>query len=213
VPRSWIGPIITLAIVAGAGLFLYFNMQTPAPPRADDPAKVGAAAPGTAAGGFAGFQEFPIGEEVERDGMRVAAVWLPTVQLDDRSVTTSDDVIHLEADVAAAANNPQGLADGEFIPYLDIEYEIRPASAGATPVRGRMAPMVARDGLHYGATIPMPPPGSYKLVYSIPSPAGLGRHSDPVTGVAPWWGPFEVAFDWKVTGREETKPASDQASK
>jgi periplasmic iron binding protein len=62
--------------------------------------------------------------------------------------------------------------------------------------------MVARDGLHYGASIAMPTPGSYRLTYRLapPSAGGLGRHSDPVTGVAPWWQPFEVAYDWDYPG-------------
>ena len=33
-----------------------------------------------------------------------------------------------------------------------------------------------------------------------PSAGGLGRHSDPVTGVAPWWEPFEVEFEWDYPG-------------
>ena len=63
-------------------------------------------------------------------------------------------------------------------------------------------PMVARDGLHYGASIAMPKAGAYRLTYHIepPSAGGLGRHSDPVTGVAPWWEPFEVSFDWDYPG-------------
>jgi uncharacterized protein involved in high-affinity Fe2+ transport len=65
-----------------------------------------------------------------------------------------------------------------------------------------MTPMVARDGLHYGANIAMPRAGRYTLTYRIEPPwkGGLGRHSDPVTGVAPWWEPFEVSFDWDYEG-------------
>ena len=53
-----------------------------------------------------------------------------------------------------------------------------------------------------GTSLSMPKAGSYRLIYSIrpPSAGGLGRHHDPVTGVAPWWGPFEVAFDWDYEG-------------
>ena len=65
---------------------------------------------------------------------------------------------------------------------------------------GELLPMVAWDGLHYGANIAMPKAGAYKLVYDIepPSANGLGRHSDPATGVAPWWTPFQATFDWQV---------------
>ena len=63
-------------------------------------------------------------------------------------------------------------------------------------------PMVARDGLHYGASIEMPNAGRYKLTYAIkpPSYGGLGRHADRATGVDAWWKPFEVTFDWDYPG-------------
>ena len=65
---------------------------------------------------------------------------------------------------------------------------------------GEMLPMVAFDGLHYGANVESPEPGAYQLVFEIdpPSAGGLGRHSDPLTGVAPWWDSFTAAFEWTV---------------
>jgi uncharacterized protein involved in high-affinity Fe2+ transport len=65
-----------------------------------------------------------------------------------------------------------------------------------------MIPMVAADGLHYGASVSMPKAGEYRLTYKIdpPSAGGLGRHSDPATGVAPWWTPFEASFEWDYPG-------------
>jgi hypothetical protein len=67
------------------------------------------------------------------------------------------------------------------------------------PIRDTMIPMVARDGWHYGASIAMPKAGRYKLTYTIKPPT-VGRHSDPATGVEPWWKPFEVSFDWDYPG-------------
>jgi periplasmic iron binding protein len=60
--------------------------------------------------------------------------------------------------------------------------------------------MVARDGWHYGASIPMPKAGRFKLTYTIEPPTAAGRHSDPATGVDAWWKPFEVSFDWDYPG-------------
>ncbi len=106
---------------------------------------------------------------------------------------TGSEVIHLEADIKATEGNPHGFAKDEFVPYLKVHYTITPttSSGGAgVPMReGDMIPMVARDGLHYGASVPMPTAGSYRLTYRVepPSAGGLGRHSDPATGVAPWW--------------------------
>jgi uncharacterized protein involved in high-affinity Fe2+ transport len=149
----------------------------------------------------AGFREYPIGDEVERNFMRIAAVWLPPVAMDGSGIGGSD-VIHLEADVKAIEGNPHGFALGEFVPYLRVSYAIVPEGGGEPVQAGVLMPMVAADGLHYGASVSMPAAGQYRLTYKFdpPSAGGLGRHSDPATGVAPWWPPFEVAFDWDYAG-------------
>ncbi len=141
--------------------------------------------------------------------MLIKAVWLPAMQMEGMEDPASKDLIHIEADIHATAGNRNGFAKDEFVPYLVVHYSITPAAGKSNddPDRsgpGRLLrPMVARDGLHYGATIPMPKPGLYKLTYTIepPSAGGLGRHADPATGVAPWWKPFEVWFDWDVQAR------------
>ena len=69
------------------------------------------------------------------------------------------DLIHLEADVQATEGNPNGFAKDEFVPYLKISYTISPAGGGPPVHQGELIPMVARDGLHYGANIAMPGPG------------------------------------------------------
>jgi uncharacterized protein involved in high-affinity Fe2+ transport len=113
------------------------------------------------------------------------------------------DMIHIEADIHATAENPNGCALNEFIPYLTVRYAIVPQGETAKslePIRGDLMPMVARDGWHYGASIPMPRAGHFKLTYTIEPPTAAGRHSDPATGVDPWWKPFEVSFDWDYPG-------------
>ncbi len=155
----------------------------------------------------AGFREYPIGDDVERNQIRIAAVYLPPVQMEGITDPSSSALIHLEADIHATEGNRNGFAKDEFVPYLRVRYTI--ASAGVSDpgktresIQGTMMPMVARDGLHYGATIEMPQPGRYKLTYAIdpPSAGGLGRHADKATGVDPWWKPFEVTFDWDYPG-------------
>jgi uncharacterized protein involved in high-affinity Fe2+ transport len=152
----------------------------------------------------AGFREYPIGDEAQKNGMLIKAVWLPPVQMEGMAPSTSAKVIHLEADVHATEGNRNGFAKDEFVPYLVVDYSIVPADKKAvgttlTPIGGRLTPMVARDGWHYGATIEMPGPGRYTLTYALkpPSAAGAGRHVDAATGVDPWWKPFEVSFDWE----------------
>ena len=110
------------------------------------------------------------------------------------------DLVHLEADVKATEGNPNGFALGEFVPYLKITYAI--TENGRTIAKGDLHPMIASDGLHYGANIAMPKAGQFRLTYAIepPSAGGLGRHSDKAMGVAPWWKPFEANFDWDYPG-------------
>ncbi len=150
------------------------------------------------------FREYPIGTEVEKNAMWIVAVWMPPVGMDGNAMAGSD-IIHLEADVKATDENRNGFAKGEFIPYLKIAYEIKPAKGGEAIRKGELLPMVASDGFHYGASIAMPNAGEFTLSYTIqpPSAGGLGRHSDPVTGVAPWWEPFTVTFDWDYQGLPE----------
>jgi uncharacterized protein involved in high-affinity Fe2+ transport len=202
VSNRWPGLIVALVIAAGVAGVLLFNLESSPrivvePPQvpAQPPAATAAPVP-TAAPGAAPFREYPIGEEAERNHMTIAAVWLPSVHLAGAG-EPGGGVIHLEADVHATEGNPNGFALDEFVPYLTIQYTIEPSSGGA-PITGTMLPMVARDGLHYGASVAMPGPGTYRLTYHIepPSTNGLGRHDDPETGVQPWWEPFEVSFDW-----------------
>ncbi|MBV8232823.1 MAG: iron transporter [Planctomycetaceae bacterium] len=135
----------------------------------------------------AGFREYPIGEPRLRNAMQVAAVWLPPVGMEGMGEALGSDVIHLEADIRATEGNRNGFAKDEFVPYLKVAFSIVPTSGGPPIDQGEMMPMVARDGLHYGSSVTMPRAGSFRLIYRIqpPSSGGLGRRSDPVTGVAP----------------------------
>jgi uncharacterized protein involved in high-affinity Fe2+ transport len=212
--QRWTGPLVVLLILGGVVLILLLNLNpkgwnshSPAPsgaPRADlATSSTGQDRPATGTTRRpADFREYPIGEEVEKHQMRIAAVWLPNVQMEGMSGPASSDVIHLEADIHATEGNRNGCAKDEFIPYLTVHYKIEPEPASkesAAPITGEMRPMVARDGWHYGASIAMPKAGRYKLTYAI-KPPSAGRHSDAATGVDPWWKPFEVSFDWDYAG-------------
>lgn len=207
--NRWVGPLVALLILGGVAAILALNLNPPAKPTdaqvspvppveptpVPEPARPAGAKP-------AGFREYPIGEEVQKNHMRIAAVWLPPIQMEGMPAPPGADIIHLEADVRATEGNPNGFAKDEFVPYLKVTYTVAPAAGGAVIDKGTLMPMVALDGLHYGASIAMPPKGEYRLTYAFlpPSEGGLGRHSDSVTGVAPWWKPFEVTFDWDCPG-------------
>lgn len=205
--KRWAGPLIASLILAGVALILAMNLnfgagsgsgQVPLPPPKPEKA---ADSIETAPKSKGNFREYPIGDEVEKNGMQIAAVYLPPIMMDGQGMGGSD-VVHLEADVKATEGNPNGFALGEFIPYLKIAYEIRPAKGGEPVQKGDLIPMVASDGLHYGASVAMPSAGEFRLTYKIqpPSAGGLGRHSDPITGVAPWWKEFEASYEWDYPG-------------
>ena len=212
--QRWIGPIMVLLILGGVASVLVLNLNLKgghpgvpvAPERAhdaDSPATAQAPASAPSTRRPANFREYPIGDEVERNQMRIAAVWLPPVQMEGMPGPASSDMIHIEADIHATEGNKNGCPKDEFIPYLKVRYAIVPqgeAARSLDPIRGDLMPMVARDGWHYGASVPMPRAGRYKLTYTIEPPTAAGRHSDPATGVEPWWKPFEVSFDWDYPG-------------
>src|SRR5262245_30145221 len=169
--QRWIGPMMVLLILGGVGAILLLNLnlkgtgsrtpESPPPP---------AQAPASPSPRPTGFREYPIGDDVERNHMRIAAVWLPPVQIEGMNGPAPSDMIHIEADIHATAENLNGCALNEFIPYLTVRYAIVPQGETAKslePIRGDLMPMVARDGWHYGASIPMPRAGHFKLTYSI----------------------------------------------
>lgn len=146
--------------------------------------------------------EFAIGEPVQRNGMEIGAVYLQPVMMEPMlpGMHAPTDV-HLEADIRAMKNNPNGFGPGEWVPYLGISYDIRKLGSDWHGF-GAFMPMVASDGPHYGANVKLDGPGKYRLTYRIAPPPfqGFYRHTDKETGVAPWWAPFEVTWDFAYVG-------------
>jgi uncharacterized protein involved in high-affinity Fe2+ transport len=212
--QRWIGPLMVLVILGGVAAVLILNLDlkgtnpptsaAAGPDRKPDPSAASSAgASSSRVQRPVDFREYPIGDEVERNQLRIAAVWLPPVQMEGMPGPAASDMIHIEADIKATEGNKNGCALNEFVPYLTVHYAIVPEAGRAKsvePIRGTLMPMVARDGWHYGASIAMPGPGRYKLTYTIEPPSAAGRHSDAATGVDPWWNPFEVSFDWDYPG-------------
>jgi periplasmic iron binding protein len=207
VVRRSLGSLVVIFILGGVAAVLLTNLETRRPAyRPPVPGPTSRTSQTTSEPAFipqsaSAAIEYPIGDAVEQNHMRIQAVWLPPVAVEGLPALMGADVIHLEADIHATAGNPNGFAKDEFVPYLKVAYLIVPRDGGP-PIEGDMTPMVAADGLHYGASVNLPNPGAYRLIYRIrpPSEGGLGRHHDPITGVAAWWAPFEVAFDWDFPG-------------
>ena len=138
-----------------------------------------AAAPGDAAG----FTEYPIFEDEKVEFLNVSAVYFqPVPMAPGQEKVDKENEIHLEADISALENK-LGYGAGDWVPYLTIDYLISDKN-GKEVASGTFMPMSASDGPHYGANIKMGDSGSYKLKFTIHSPAEKGYliHSDKETG-------------------------------
>lgn len=175
--------------------------------------KTGAAVASAALLAWAGAAqalEYPIGSPVNMAGMELAAVYLQPVDMEPeghmRKAAESD--IHIEADIHALADNPQGYAEGAWVPFLFIRYEIRKQGATGEPIRGDFMAMVASDGPHYGDNVKLQGPGRYRVKYTVYPPSAkenplghhFGRHTDRATGVRPWFKPFDIEWDFTYAG-------------
>lgn len=148
----------------------------------------------------AGAREYPIGGPVHAHDMEIASNYLVGVEMApmDPGMPMGADVVHLETDVHATADNAYGFADGTWIPYLGIHYALTKKD---TPwqVSGTMLPMTAKDGAHYANDVKMNGPGTYTVVFTYASPEtnGFRHHVDKETGVPGWWTPFTETFTFQ----------------
>jgi uncharacterized protein involved in high-affinity Fe2+ transport len=150
-------------------------------------------------------REFFVGGPVKEQDMEIVANYLIGVEMAPMPMMMggmmehgSGDMIHLEADIHATADNPYGYADGAWIPYLTISYALKKDGSDWS-ADGKLIPMTAKDGPHYANNIAMDGPGQYHVTYRIepPAPDMFGRHVDKETGVPDWWKPITVSFTFK----------------
>ena len=142
----------------------------------------------------------PIGTPAVRDGLRIAAGYLPwPAPLDPPPGQGSEGDLgfHLQIDVDAVAGNPYGLDADDPVPYLRIAFAVNHAPTGRRH-EGVLAPMLSRDGFHYGANVPLPASGTYTLSIELRPPEGLARHTDARTGVQKWWNPFTLTWSFDL---------------
>jgi uncharacterized protein involved in high-affinity Fe2+ transport len=124
----------------------------------------------------AGFEEFPIGDDQELFPLSVAGVYFQPIDMEPSGMglSASQSSFHLEADIAAMADNKLGYGVGDFIPGLTVDYSITQASSGDVVSSGTFMTMNASDGPHYGANVKLDEAGEYKVTFSIHSPAENG---------------------------------------
>lgn len=150
--------------------------------------------------------ETPIGKHQIMNGMEIGAVYLQPIKMEPEGMMGKVDAtdIHLEADIHAVKDNPNAFAQGDWIPYLVVKYEL--VKVGSTfKLTGDMMPMLASDGPHYGDNVKLSGPGKYKLKLTVLPPsanthAHFGRHVDKETGVAPWFKQFDLNYDFTFAG-------------
>jgi uncharacterized protein involved in high-affinity Fe2+ transport len=149
----------------------------------------------------AGFEEFPLGDDLELGPLNVAGVYFQPVDMEPvgSSLAASQADCHIEADISALEND-LGYGVGDFIPWLKVDYEI--INGGTVTSSGTFMPMSASDGPHYGANVVFGPAGTYTVRFTIHSPESQGYllHVDQATGVTGrfWRQPLvaEWEFDW-----------------
>jgi uncharacterized protein involved in high-affinity Fe2+ transport len=144
-----------------------------------------------------------IGEKpIVENGMILSAVYLQPVHMAPMVAGMGEPSdVHIEADIHADKDNAQGFPPGAWIPYLTIAYQLTKQGSGWSAF-GYLMPMTANDGPHYGANVKLDGPGKYRLSYRLLPPpyAGFFRHTDKETGVAEWWQPFSVGWDFVYVG-------------
>ncbi len=142
-------------------------------------------------------REVYVGGPVQHEDMEIVANYLVGIEMAPMSpgMEHGDDVIHLEADVHATAENRMGFPDGAWIPALTIGYTLRQEGTDWHRT-GVLRAMTAKDGPHYAWNVSMNGPGKYKLTYRFAPPEAPGflRHVDEESGVPSWWAPFEESF-------------------
>ena len=160
----------SLAALLGAGAF-----------------SVAIAAP--APGEEAGFEEFPIGDDIEVGPLNVGGVYFQPVDMEPAGMglAAADADMHIEADISALEND-LGYGKGDFVPGLTVNYKITHedgAKKGRVASEGTFMTMNASDGPHYGANIKLSEAGTYTVRFEIHSPEKNGwfLHTDAATGV------------------------------
>lgn len=148
----------------------------------------------------AAAREYYVGGPVHLHDMEIVANYLVGVEMAPMmpGMAHGADVIHIEADVHATADNTFGYPDGAWVGYLGIGYTLEKLGS-PWKTAGKLHAMQAKDGPHYADNVKMDGPGKYKLTYefSPPDTTGYMRHTDKETGIPEWWKPFSQSFEFE----------------
>ncbi len=147
--------------------------------------------------------EHSMGDPVTVNGLILHPVYLQPVDMAPMLPGMNGAAFdaHLEIDIHADKNNPQGFEPGSWIPYLTVSYQIRKQGSDWSSF-GTLMAMEANDGPHYGANIKFDGPGTYTASFRVVPPPynAFFRHTDKETGVPDWWGPFQKSWTFTYVG-------------
>jgi uncharacterized protein involved in high-affinity Fe2+ transport len=148
----------------------------------------------------AGFDEFPIGDDIELGPLNVAGVYFQPVDMVPASMglPAAESDVHMEADISALEND-LGYGVGDFVPNLTVKYELSQANGWKSD--GTFMPMSASDGPHYGANLKLNGVGEYKVRFLIQNPEAQGYvlHVDKTTGVEGRFWDQPLVAEWTFT--------------
>ncbi len=116
-----------------------------------------------------GFSEVEIfaGEKWAEGYLAMNGVYFQAVTMNG-GTSKEDADCHLELDVSAMKGNKFGFGEGDWVPYLTVNYEV--TKDGETISSGTFMPMAASDGPHYGANIKMAGNGDYTVKFTVSYP-------------------------------------------
>jgi uncharacterized protein involved in high-affinity Fe2+ transport len=144
---------------------------------------------------------FEIGQPLQRHGLNIQAMYIQAVEVHGEQhhhPAGHEADAHLEARITLAADNPYGLPEGAWMPYLGIRFKLSKAGDDWA-TRGVLEPMFANDGPHYGGNVKLAGGGKYKVELLI-DPPQLPYHTDKETGHGGWWQPFTTSWDFVFLG-------------
>ena len=189
-----------MATLALAGTLAACSAQSSTDSKPSADASTSAEENAPAPGEDAGFEEQPLGDEVHVGPLVVGGVYFQPVEMEPQVGTpAADSSMHIEADIAAAADNKLGYGAGDFVPGLTVDYAIKDKS-GNVVQEGTLMPMNASDGPHYGLNLPKLDAGTYDVSFMIKPPSVWLLHTDKTTGVEGrfWTEPLVAEFpDWQ----------------
>jgi uncharacterized protein involved in high-affinity Fe2+ transport len=151
----------------------------------------------------AGFEEFPLGDDVEFpvNGINVAGVYFQAVDMTPATgLSSSEADAHMEADISALQGNQLGFGAGDFVPGLSVRYEV--FSGSTMTSSGNFMLMNASDGPHYGGNVifgtAKGQAGTYIIKFYISvDKSTYQMHTDPTTGVEGRLWDGELVATWE----------------